>query len=396
MADSRRESPVGRRRVSRFSLPAAASVLAIGLGLSGAVPTEKSAAAGSPGMTRSYVVTYFYGVISPNSEKDDCPKGFAKAPDPADYFKDLTPTQLHDLETSGAQRGRLAYLMDHRGPGGRGICENPTLEPASAMPVGQSKIGYGLHLDGANAANAPLCAHEEMTSPDGVQHVDNQLERLSACIQQRRSNGYLPSYELALMHAGEFTLLIQVSGIHDLKNDDNVKVTVTSSVDPLVFAPDGETPLQFASYTLSQIPKYTNVLAGRIKDGVLETEPHDIVLPSNEFRKEETFRDAQLSLVFQPNGTLKGLLGGYKQLDEIYRQLAWDGALGESIAGPYSCSAFYNAMHALADGFPDPKTGRCTAISSATKIEAIPAFAVPPPRRTTSASAKPSPQRGPA
>src|SRR5579862_3237070 len=118
MADSRRESPVGRRRVSRFSLPAAASVLAIGLGLSGAVPTEKSAAAGSPGMTRSYVVTYFYGVISPNSEKDDCPKGFAKAPDPADYFKDLTPTQLHDLESSGDQRGRLAYLMDHRGPGG--------------------------------------------------------------------------------------------------------------------------------------------------------------------------------------------------------------------------------------------------------------------------------------
>ena len=42
--------------------------------------------------------------------------------------------------------------------------------------------------------------------------------------------------------------------------------------------------------------------------------------------------------------------------------------------GDWSCPALYTAAKELADGYPDPKTGDCTAISSAFKFDALPAF----------------------
>jgi len=374
---------VMRPRSPGSRLLAVGVLAALICGLSGgAAITPES----SPRTTRSYVVTYFYGAISPNSEKEDCPDGFAKQPDPAQYYKDLTPAQLQAMQTGTfAVRVKFFERMSHRGPAGEDTCEHPTVDPGASMPVGRSKIGYGLHLDGGNASHAH-CAHDEMTSPDGLQGVDNQIERLTACIRQRRQNGFLPSYELNKMREGQFTLLIQISGADNLRDADNVEVLLTSSPDPLVFSTDGKTPLEYASYTLGDNPRYHNVLKGRIRSGVLETVPNNVVVPSNEFRKEESFRDAQLRLVFKPDGTLAGLLGGYRDLDEFYRPVIWGGYYNEQYAGPYTCPGFYNALHALADGFPDPKTGRCTAISSATRIEAIPAFATPSARRTASSA----------
>jgi hypothetical protein len=370
----------------------AGAIAALGVGLSGATSTTTApAAASSPGTTRDYVITYFYDAITPNAEKDDCPQGLAQAPDPAAYFKDLTPAQLKDLTTKSERQRELYDRMNHRGPGGASICESPTLEPGATMPAGQSKLGWGLHLDGGNASASAHCPHDELTSPDGLQHVNNQLERFYACIQQRRQNGYLPPYEVGLMRAGEFTLLIQVSGVHDFQNDDHVQVVLAPSIDPLVSAPDGKTPIQHASYTVSDNATYHNVLTGRIKDGVLETDPHDVRLPSNEHRKEEFFHDAQLRLSFQADGTVKGLLGGYRDIETFYRQLSQGGTAGEFLAGPYSCSGVYNLLRSLADGYPDPKTGQCTAISSAMKIEAVPAFAVAP---TTRAAAPPPARAG--
>jgi hypothetical protein len=38
----------------------------------------------------------------------------------------------------------------------------------------------------------------------------------------------------------------------------------------------------------------------------------------------------------------------------------------------------YVAAHELADGYPDPETGECTALSSSYTIETIPAFIIRP------------------
>ena len=38
------------------------------------------------------------------------------------------------------------------------------------------------------------------------------------------------------------------------------------------------------------------------------------------------------------------------------------------------CAGEYNTLKKLADGMRDPKTGQCTAISSALELKAVPAF----------------------
>jgi hypothetical protein len=56
--------------------------------------------------------------------------------------------------------------------------------------------------------------------------------------------------------------------------------------------------------------------------------------------------------------------------------------------GDWSCPALFRAAHELADGYPDAKTGACTAISSAFRMDALPAFVIHPGAGSGSGSAK--------
>jgi hypothetical protein len=42
------------------------------------------------------------------------------------------------------------------------------------------------------------------------------------------------------------------------------------------------------------------------------------------------------------------------------------------------CPLEYKLLESLADGYPDPDTGKCTHISLAYAVEAVPAFIVHP------------------
>ena len=83
-------------------------------------------------------------------------------------------------------------------------------------------------------------------------------------------------------------------------------------------------------------------------------------------------------MTLRPDGTASGLLAGYYDVGTFY-----DGhvrQMGISAPEEYGlrCAGVYNALNRLADGYPDPKTGRCTAISSAFRIDAIHAFVIHP------------------
>ncbi|MDB5425542.1 MAG: hypothetical protein JWQ29_2958 [Phenylobacterium sp.] len=382
-----------RRRGVGLGLAAACVAALAGVGVTVARSTDRPVVAligTKSGQTRSFVVTYFYEAMTPGTVKEDCPDGLAQPPNPADYLKDLSPAQLKDLLENSANQAKLFESMTNRGPGGKSICTNPTLEPNATMPVGQSKVGYGVDLDGGKRpAGAKGCGHADLTSPDGLTGVDNQKSRLYACIQQRRQSGYLPAYEVGLMRDGEYTLLIQVSGIDDPQNDDDVDVLLTPSVDPITKSADGKVMLQHASFTASDENKFRNLMKGRIKDGVLVTAAQDIHVKSNHHRVQDTLLNAQFRLRFQPDGGLKGVVGGYEDIAKAYARVAANGYAAERLAGTYTCSGFYNALNALADGYPDPKTGKCTAISSAYTVEAIPAFIVPPKRTAGKDQPKP-------
>src|SRR5262249_15778533 len=131
---------------------------------------------------------------------------------------------------------------------------------------------------------------------------------------------------------------------------------------------------------------------GRIVDGVLTTDPIDIRFPffANLTHAEYFLRGMRLKIDLAADGSsAKGLIAGYYDFDSVWNYI---GKLGyETVAGRLDCPGLYKAAKQLADGYPDPKTGQCTALSSAFRIEAIPAFVI---RDDTTRAANAAPSNG--
>ena len=70
------------------------------------------------------------------------------------------------------------------------------------------------------------------------------------------------------------------------------------------------------------------------------------------------------------------MIAGYRDFDNFWDYIRkWEYL---SVTGQFSCPAIYVAAKELADGYPDPDTGECTALSSAYTIEAVPSFIIHP------------------
>ena len=129
-------------------------------------------------------------------------------------------------------------------------------------------------------------------------------------------------------------------------------------------------------------PRYGAVARGKIVDGVLLTVPQDVKLPfyGNSAYAEIDLRDMRHELDLTPgkDGKVRGLVGGYYDLDKWWEYILKVEFL--IATGDWSCPALYRAAHELADGYPDPKTGECSAISAAFRMDALPAFVIHPAR----------------
>jgi hypothetical protein len=116
---------------------------------------------------------------------------------------------------------------------------------------------------------------------------------------------------------------------------------------------------------------------GKIVNGVLITEPGDVNLPfyGNYTYQNRLFRDLRLRMTLAKNGeSAEGMAAGYFDLDEL---MFYIGGLGPIQSTAISnCPSIYVAAHEIADGYPDPKTGKCTSLSSAFVFKAVSAFVV--------------------
>jgi len=93
--------------------------------------------------------------------------------------------------------------------------------------------------------------------------------------------------------------------------------------------------------------------------------------------QEYEMRQARFELTLQPDGGAKGLMGAYQDIYNVYSLFRTVGA-GVSAVASVDCRAEYKALQEMADAYPDPKTGKCTAVSLAYEVEAVPAFIVHP------------------
>jgi hypothetical protein len=191
--------------------------------------------------------------------------------------------------------------------------------------------------------------------------------------------------------------------VDDAKNDDRVEIGVYSTADgefSLKAASGTDVPYQ--TFTITDDARWRAHTTGRIVDGVLMSDPipvvrlsraggfaagrarlYEGVLPETAFvgASEFEFRDVRFRLTLNPDGTLTGVMGNYRPLDNIYLS-QYGGGRGTASTANNDCAAEFNTMAKFADGYPDPVTGECTAISAAQNITGIPAFLVPPSGQT--------------
>lgn len=333
--------------------------------------------------TLGYVVANWDNAIYESRFMDECPEGPAIGNDEL-WWRGLSRADKDKLTDKGlVQPVDRRFVSVFRGPKGEDVCWNPTLVKDPPLRTVKGKVAYGFDLDGRSDGRATpkSCAHSNFVGVRGERGVDNQMYRLLGCHYGWRRNGVLDTFgNEERRNSGRGVILLEIKGVTDERDSPNVEVGFYRATDPYQIDSAGRI-LPWASYrvdTHDGKPRYGAVARGRIENGVLKTEPLSLKLPfyGNAAYAELDLKDMRLELDLKPakDGKVHGLVGGYYDFDKWWEYML---KLEFLIAtGDWSCPALYQAARELADGYPDPRTGECTAISSAFRMDALPAFVV--------------------
>ncbi len=357
--------PDGRAKVFRIGLLGGMAVLA------GAAVGP--AASQSPSGTIGLVITgWHHALFETDDVKNECSTGL----------------NADDTTNAEAQANfqELRKKFGHpysRGPNGELTNYSP-MSVEDPIPASEllTKVGYGLNLDGTTDGRATpkTCKHEKFTSPDGVQ-VDNQLARVVGCTKGWRKSGFSDDFYNEEIYTNPVNrILIEITGVDDERNDPRVDVTIYKGEDRLARDPAGKYIPFLTQRIDGRLPEYTSKMRGRIVDGVLITDPDPAAVSRLPVRwiastGERRIRDLQLRLPLA-GPRPEGMIAGYED-----SKVWWNIQKAHHIAMPAaqnSPPSQYRMLTRYADGYPDPKTGRCTAISAAYRISTVRAYIAHP------------------
>jgi hypothetical protein len=386
--------------------------ISLGL-LIGAMAVEATAEVPSfvqEGRAGFVVADISYALSKDAEETGACPDGMTTGLNPETAGYSAGPVTPGGAPAAGVQRAQggageealrryFAQLME---PGRANACMNPEEfkpDPNFKTVKVRDIKAYGIDLDGqesrASAKPAPgTCAHDDLQGMNGERGIDNQFYRVVGCSKSYQSTGQSNGYTIEML-TGSWGILITLDGVDDIRNDESVEVGLFANADPIELSPNRE-PLRNATYAIDQDPRFQARTRGRIKDGVLTTDPVNVRFHkiTNGIYLERPLNDARVSMTLSPDGVLEGYLAGYTPVEDIYdfqyayrngrkadgspadRRLIMISAHGQAAVLGHTCNGAYYALHELADGNRDPKTGRCSSISTQYRIKAIPAFVV--------------------
>ncbi|MBL8645417.1 MAG: hypothetical protein JNK21_15905 [Rhodospirillaceae bacterium] len=345
--------------------------------------------------TLGFVVTTWNTGIYESKFIDECPEGFSPGYDEV-WWRGLSKADRGKLTDNGLKSRLDRYFVAiRRGPNGEDVCMNPTVVKDPPLLTVEGKVSYGMNLDGNDTGEATpkTCKHQNFTGLDGTPGVDNQVYRLLGCVYGFRSYGqYEANANENRKSNGNGMTLIEISGVDDERNDDDVTVSFYRAIDQYTLDGAGRfTP--FASYRIDFAdgkPRYGSTLKGKIVNGKVVTVSGDVHLPfyGNYTYMNQLVKDLRMELELSEDGaSAKGTAAGYYDLDQLLFYVTGVGPIASS--GFSNCPSIYVAAHELADGYPD-ENGKCTALSTAFNFAAVSAFIIHPPESQKTAAAGPS------
>lgn len=353
--------------------------------------------------TAGFVVSDIkYALAEDAAKTGACTKGMSL--NPAEIFAKAPQGKRRKGESEEQYTHRLdqGAMEISTAPNGQNLCLNPEAgkpDPYFRTVDSANIPADGIDLDGVDSradqpASGGTCSHQDFAGLNGEQGVDNQFYRVVGCTRSWQSSGLANSFATEML-TGSWGILITLSGVDDIHNDDSVEVGIFANADPMQLSPN-RTPLAYATYAIDQDPRFRAKTKGRIKDGVLTTDPVDVRFhwTVNSLRLERPLQHARLRLTISEDGVLNGYLAGYTPVEAMYDMhygyrngkngsgdlaplpLRLHTGVGAARVLGHTCQGAYFALYQYADGDRDPQTGRCTSISTQYRISAIPAFVV--------------------
>lgn len=304
-----------------------------------------------------YVLTErHWAIFETEDGATECPKGFNLGP--REQFSEQFPedgVERTVVETRLLREGRQWH---------------PTIvaEDSFTFHAAQGDQVEGLDLDGVVDDN-------DYQSPDGARSgIDNQMNRVLGCIAHYRTGGIIYHFENKFAQQyNDNRWIIELTGVDDLENDDEVTVSVYRGMDDLLTDAGGEAFIAGATQRVDTRwgRDYIEHTTGRIVDGVLTTEPIDTLqIPwSSTFDTSgyQVFRGFRMEINVGADSA-EGLLAGYTDVEAFNHQLNTTWSTHHQSYGQLSSLSQYHALRRYADGYPDSETGENTAISSAIKV----------------------------
>jgi hypothetical protein len=252
------------------------------------------------------------------------------------------------------------------------------------------KIAEGINIDGKIDAN-------DFTSPDGVKGIDNQMHRALGCIAGWRGpDGAQMHFENEYMRRyNQNRMLLEITEVDDLVNDPEVILTTYRGLDELMTDASG---MQYIAGGTQRVDmrwgkQFIQRFKGKIEDGVLTTDAHDVIIPYSMTFDTSTImpmQDVSFRLKLRPDGA-DGIYAGYTDVDTWVRRLTLSWSTHHLSYGQVSAPSLYRAMRRLADAKPDPKTGQMTAISGTVEVKFRQAYLNHPPEQVANAAGAVSP-----
>ena len=324
---------------------------------------------------------------------------------PSDCAEIETPNTLIYLEhyATAEQRARLSVpeardelsRLSGYAPDGSDLCTSPDarLLTAKGYPKAravQGKQAYGLNLDGTTdgRSTANTCAHKKFEGLNGEAHVDNELYHVLGCQRYWRWEARTgettikdpfdfdqSSHGSKQLVVGEEVTLLEIRGVDDRRNDPEVEVLLASGSSAPIIGQDNR-PVGWTTQKVGPDPRWRTQVRGRIENGVLHTDRFDFKLKRkiNAAVGYYEMLGARMRLELTEEGGAKGVIAGYIPVDVVYWFRPATYGRGNATAGRRNCAGQYKALYDGADGYPDPETGQCTAISGAFAVEFVPAY----------------------
>lgn len=255
-------------------------------------------------------------------------------------------------------------------------------------PDGLDSEFAGFDLDNrisrADSSGANECPHDDFMTPDGRQGIDYNFLRIIFDSRMKESGEFffggfregqiVDGVINGAVKNGSMTILLDVQGVDDPANDDEVSVQIFGSQDSPMKGTNDEV-LPFATLSVHPDDTYhTQRVSGSIVDGVLTAGPFDLIFPINIqiVRDEFVVRQSWLRIELGED-TFEGVIAGLWDVNNI-RDIIGKPTTDNGNAANFTIEEFEEAMLTHADAAFDEDAGICTSFTTMFIFSGVQAF----------------------